>query len=185
MYKAGDRVRFMDSGESGTVVDVVDVSTLSIDVDGMVMRVNVSEVVPLSSDSMSDEEQMYDTGGRTVSYKVTADARPVKSVRSRNNVRHGEDRMEVDLHIEAVRRKYPAARNIPDDDVLYVQLEVFDKSMAEAFRKGARSVVFIHGNGRGILRMEIMKRLRDYPGVTCSPASALRYGSGALEVFIK
>ena len=56
--------------------------------------------------------------------------------------------------------------------------------MAEAFRKGVRTVVLIHGNGRGVLRSELLRRMREYPGVTVREASVLRYGSGALEVNI-
>ena len=93
--------------------------------------------------------------------------------------------MEVDLHIEKIRERYPAARNIPDSDALYVQLDVFEKTMAEAFRTGLRSVVFIHGSGRGVLRSELLKRLREYPGAVVQEASPLRYGNGAIEVFIK
>ena len=93
--------------------------------------------------------------------------------------------MVVDLHLDKIRLKYPAARNIPDEDAFYVQLDVFEKSMAEAFRKGVRTVVLIHGNGRGILRSELLHRLREYPGVVVRDASMLRYGSGALEVVIR
>lgn len=57
--------------------------------------------------------------------------------------------------------------------------------MAEAFRKGMRSVVFIHGHGRGILRSELLKRLKEYPGTVVQDASVLSYGDGAIEVFLK
>lgn len=92
--------------------------------------------------------------------------------------------MEVDLHLDRIRQKYPASRNVPDEDALYVQLDVFEKSMSEAFRRGVRTVILIHGKGRGVLRSELLRRLREYPGVAVRDASALRYGSGALEVNI-
>ena len=68
--------------------------------------------------------------------------------------------------------------------VIEAEAEV-PKAMAEAFRKGVSSVVFIHGNGRGVLRSRIIERLKEYPGVTYCTASPVRYGSGALEVFLK
>lgn len=92
--------------------------------------------------------------------------------------------MEVDLHLDRIRQKYPASRNVPDEDALYVQLDVFEKSMSEAFRREVRTVILIHGKGRGVLRSELLRRLREYPGVVVRDASALRYGSGALEVNI-
>lgn len=182
MYRTGDRVRFMDSVEDGTVVAVPDSSTLVIEVDGMRMRVSVREVVPVPSGDVSEERHLYDANNQVSRFKVE---KASTFSRSSKNVAHGTGTMEVDLHMDAVRRKYPAARNIPDEEALSVQLEVFDKGMAEAFRKGVRSVVFIHGNGRGVLRSEVIKRLKDYPGVTFCEASSLRYGCGALEVFLK
>ena len=169
MYRTGDRVRFMDSVEDGTVVAVPDSSTLIIEVDGMRMRVSVTEVVPVPGVNLLEEQHLYDANTQAARFK----GRQMSAVRA---VRSGKD---------AVRRKYPAARNIPDEEALSVQLEVFEKGMAEAFRKGVRSVVFIHGNGRGVLRSEVIKRLKDYPGVTFCEASLLRYGCGALEVFLK
>ena len=183
-YSPGDRIRLMDSVEDGRVVAVPDSSTLVIDVDGMTMRVSVTEVVPVSVGDLSEERHLYDGNSQAAGFKERQHS-AVKAVRSGKKAMREAGTMEVDLHMDAVRRKYPAARNIPDEDALYVQLEVVDKSMAEAFRKSVRSVVFIHGNGRGVLRSELIRKLKEYPGVTFGEASLLRYGSGALEVFIK
>lgn len=174
----------MDSVEDGRVVAVPDSSTLVIEVDGMTMRVSVTEVVPVSAGDLSEERHLYEANSQAPGFKERQHS-AVKAVRSGRKSVRGAGAMEVDLHMDAVRRKYPSARNIPDEDALYVQLEVVDKSMAEAFRKGVRSVVFIHGNGRGVLRSELIRKLKEYPGVTFGEASLLRYGSGALEVFIK
>ncbi|HIZ87307.1 MAG TPA: Smr/MutS family protein [Candidatus Coprenecus pullistercoris] len=183
-YSIGDRVRFMDSMDDGRVVAVPDDSTLLIEVDGMRMRVSVMEVVPVSSCSLSEEKHLYDANNQISRFKERQRP-PVRSVRSGKKAARSSAVMEIDLHLDAVRRKYPAARNIPDSDALYLQLDIFEKSMAEAFRRGVRSVVFIHGNGRGILRGELIRRLKEYPGVDVCEASLLRYGGGAIEVLLK
>ena len=153
--------------------------------------------------NLLEEQHLYDANTQAARFKGRQMS-AVRAVRSGKEAMREAGTMEVDLHMDAVRRKYPAARNIPDEDALdavrrkypaarnipdeealSVQLEVFEKGMAEAFRKGVRSVVFIHGNGRGVLRSEVIKRLKDYPGVTFCEASLLRYGCGALEVFLK
>jgi dsDNA-specific endonuclease/ATPase MutS2 len=184
MYRTGDRVRFMDSVEDGTVVAVPDSSTLVIEVDGMRMRVSVREVVPVPGGNLLDEQHLYDANTQAARFKGRQMS-AVRAVRSGKKAMREAGTMEVDLHMDAVRRKYPAARNIPDEDALYVQLDVVDKSMAEAFRRGVRSVIFIHGNGRGVLRRELIRKLKEYPGVIFGEASQLRYGGGALEVFLK
>lgn len=183
-YSVGDRVRFMDFEEDGVVVAVLDDTTLMVEADGMRMRASVSELVPLSSASAAEEERLYE-GNNQVSRFKQRQSPSGKSVRSGKKSMRSAGTMEVDLHLEKIRMNYPAARSIPNQDALFLQLEIFEKSMAEAFRKGVRSVVFIHGNGRGVLRRELEKRLKEYPGVTYCDASFLRYGGGALEVFLK
>lgn len=183
-YNIGDKVRFMDFDGDGTVLAVKGQDWLVIEVDGMEMQVSASEVVQVGAGSLEEESHLYDGNNQLSRYKPRP--RPAAHAGSGGKKsRKAAYTMEVDLHIGKIRERYPAARNIPDDECLSVQLEVFDKSMAEAFRKGFRSVVFIHGNGRGILRKELERRLRDYPGVTYCDASMLRYGSGAMEVFLK
>lgn len=184
MYRTGDRVRFMDSVEDGRVIAVPDSSTLVIEVDGMRMRVSVTEVVPVPGVNLLEEQHLYDANTQAARFKGRQMS-AVRAVRSGKEAMREAGTMEVDLHMDAVRRKYPAARNIPDEDALYVQLDVVDKSMAEAFRRGVRSVIFIHGNGRGVLRRELIRKLKEYPGVIFGEASQLRYGGGALEVFLK
>lgn len=183
-FKIGDRVRFMDFDGDGTVVALPQRGMLDIDVEGMRMRVSVSEVVRLSAEDCAHERQLYD-GNNQISRFKQPQPPVAHSLPSGKKAQRQAGRMEVDLHIEKIRERYPAARNIPDSDALYAQLDVFEKSMAEAFRKGLRSVVFIHGNGRGVLRSELLKRLREYPGAVVQEASPLRYGNGAIEVFIK
>ena len=183
-YSIGDSVRFMDFDGDGKVKAVLEHGFLEIEVEGMRMRVSEREVVRVEADEGKDERLLYDGNTQVSRFKQhPADVRHSASARKRSS-REAEV-MVVDLHLDKIRLKYPAARNIPDEDALYVQLDVFGKSMAEAFRKGVRTVVLIHGNGRGILRSELLRRLREYPGVMVRDASMLRYGSGALEVVIR
>ena len=147
-YNIGDSVRFMDFEGDGKVTAVLEHGFLEIEVDGMSMRVSEREVVRVEADEGKDERLLYDGNTQVSRFKQhPADVRHSASARKRSS-REAEV-MVVDLHLDKIRLKYPAARNIPDQDALYVQLDVFGKSMAEAFRKGVRTVVLIHGNGRG------------------------------------
>ena len=183
-FEKGDRVRFMDFGEEGTVLAVSGVGMLEIEVDGMQMTVSSSEVVRVGAGSVSEETHLYDGNNRFSCFKQRSASRH-QSVRTGKKAQRQAGRMEVDLHMDRIREKYPAARNIPDEEALYVQLDVFEKSMAEAFRKGMRSVVFIHGHGRGVLRSELLRRLRDYPGAVVQDNSRLSGDGGSVEVFLK
>ncbi len=183
-YRAGDRVRFLDFEGEGRVTAVLPHGLLEIEMEGMRMRVTSGEIVPVEAENIEVERHLYDGNSQLSRFKQHPD-RPQRSLPSGKKAQCREDVMEVDLHMESIRQRYPAARNVGNGDALYVQLDVFEKSMAEAFRKGVRTVVLIHGNGRGVLRSELLRRLREYPGVTVRAASALRYGSGAIEVSVR
>lgn len=195
MIEVGDRVRFLDFEGEGTVLSVSANGILSVDMDGMEMPVHTSEVAKVEGATIEDETAMY---GNAASHK---DARPGNYIGHKSNmsggrasssagVRHNFKKtggkykpvtMEVDLHFNAIRSKYPAAKNIPQEECLEVQLDVFEKSLDDALRKGVSSIVFIHGVGSGVLRQEIVRRLRRR-GLRYEPASAFRYGNGAVEV---
>ncbi len=183
-YKIGDRVRFLDFEGDGRVSALPGGDILEIEMDGMRMRVSSREVVRIDACDNSQEIRLYDGNNRISQFKQKPTPHN-EGIRTGRKSHLQDGRMEVDLHMERIREKYPAARNIPDSDALFVQLDVFEKSMAEAFRKGMRSVVFIHGHGRGILRSELLKRLKEYPGTVVQDASVLSYGDGAIEVFLK
>lgn len=183
-YNIGDRVRFMDFDGDGTVTDVLPHGFLEIEVEGMRMRVAAGEIVRVNACEGEDEIRLYDGNTQMSRFKQPAVIAP-HSVSSGKKAGRQAEIMEVDLHMDRIRQKYPASRNVPDADALYVQLDVFEKSMAEAFRKGVRTVVLIHGNGRGVLRSELLRRLKEYHGVVVRDASMLRYGSGALEVVLR
>ncbi len=182
-YSIGDRVRFMDFDGDGMVTAVLPHGLLEIEVEGMSMRVSAGEVVPVNARDGEDESLLYDGNTNLSRFKQCA-VPAHRSVPTGKKSGRQSDTMEVDLHLDRIRQKYPASRNVPDEDALYVQLDVFEKSMSEAFRRGVRTVILIHGKGRGVLRSELLRRLREYPGVVVRDASALRYGSGALEVNI-
>lgn len=183
-YSIGDRVRFLDFEGEGRIVAVFPSGFLEIEVEGMRMRVSAREVALAGGQDGEEERHLYDANSHVSRFKHPA----VNKVYSGSGTKQNGSRdevTEVDLHMDKIRRNYPAARNVHDDMALHVQLEVFERAMAEAFRKGTRTVVFIHGNGRGVLRSELMKRLREYSGVEVREASWMKYGSGALEVTIR
>lgn len=171
----------MDFDGEGRVVAVFPSGFLEIEVEGMRMRVSAREVVPAGGQDGEEERHLYDANSHVSRFKQPTLNKVHPGFAARKNGSKDEV-MEVDLHMESICRHYPAARNVHDDMALQVQLDVFERSMAEALRKGMKKVVFIHGNGRGVLRSELLKRLGGYSGVEVREASRLRYGSGALEV---
>lgn len=90
----------------------------------------------------------------------------------------------IDLHIEKIARAYRSFS--PADNLLY-QVEYFEQTLQSSrFQKGKR-IDFVHGNGAGVLRTEIIKILNQkFPTFTYEDAPFATFGfQGAIRVTIK
>ena len=91
--------------------------------------------------------------------------------------------MEIDLHASELLETTAGmgAREIKE-----YQLEVVRRTMNEHLRDKGRKIVFIHGNGEGVLRKAITDLLRrEFPSCPYQDASFQQYGFGATMVTIR
>ena len=91
---------------------------------------------------------------------------------------------EVDLHVEKLLQTRKEFKDAVPEDYLTKQLAVFETCLNQAIGRRLSNIIFIHGVGNGILKHEIEKRLKQYEGLHYMDASSLKYGRGAIEVFI-
>lgn len=89
---------------------------------------------------------------------------------------------EIDLHIQHLVDDY---KNLTNSEMLAIQMKRFRFEMDQALKKNYYRVIFIHGVGSGVLRNEILRELRSYPGVSARDAAFEKYGFGATEVILK
>ncbi len=111
---------------------------------------------------------------------VSGDARrPV----SKSAVKHSrKDAIIVDLHISEL---VDNTAGMSSFDMLQLQLKTFHDTMRKYIRQKGKHLVFIHGNGEGVLRKELLKELsRKYPHCQHQDASFQEYAFGATEVII-
>ena len=94
------------------------------------------------------------------------------------------DTAEVDLHVETLLATRLEFKGAKEEDYLTKQLQVFETCLNQAISRQLSKIIFIHGVGNGILKHEIEKRLKDYPGLHYMNASTLKYGRGAIEVYL-
>ncbi|HOY33320.1 MAG TPA: DUF2027 domain-containing protein [Bacteroidales bacterium] len=88
---------------------------------------------------------------------------------------------EVDLHIEALCEEY---LSLGKHERLQIQLDYFTRCLENAISENYERVIFIHGVGAGILKLELSKILEQYPFLEYFDASIAKYGIGATEVLI-
>ncbi len=92
------------------------------------------------------------------------------------------DVIEVDLHIHELMDD---VRGLSRFDMLQVQIGKFNEVMQENLKFRGQKIVFIHGKGEGILRVEIEKELKKkYKQCRFYDASFQQYGFGATQVVI-
>ncbi len=96
-----------------------------------------------------------------------------------------KSRYEIDLHIEKLVEN---SSHLSSSDKLQIQLREFEQSLDLAMITHQRSVIFIHGVGKGVLKAEIHKILSSK--IQRNKIRAFtnnydtRYGYGATEVFL-
>lgn len=89
--------------------------------------------------------------------------------------------MEVDLHIEKLVNN---PRHMTNYEMLTLQIETARRQLEFAIAQRRQRVVFIHGVGEGVLRIELETLLGRYNNITFYDAEYAKYGIGATEVYI-
>lgn len=90
--------------------------------------------------------------------------------------------IEVDLHAHAL---LDSTSGLSNTEIKDYQMKIFRDTMEQYRRDHGRRIVFIHGNGDGVLRKAILTELK-YSYKTCrhQDASFQQYGFGATMVTI-
>lgn len=97
--------------------------------------------------------------------------------------RNNKEIMEVDLHIQEI---IDDIQGLSNAEMLAIQMNHFVKTLEDAMSRHIARIVFIHGKGKGTLKLEILKVLKkDYPHLQYQDASYKEYGFGATMVFLK
>ena len=89
--------------------------------------------------------------------------------------------LEVDLHIHQLTN---STRGMANHDMLTLQLDTAKRQLEFVIRKRIQKVVFIHGKGEGVLKLELDYLFGRYNNVKFYEANLQKYGLGATEVYI-
>ena len=89
----------------------------------------------------------------------------------------------VDIHLEVL---VPLSASTYDDsEALQLQLQVVQELIREANRQRIRKFIVVHGVGKGKLRKEIRRMLRNsYPDIEYLDGNYQKFGAGATELII-
>ena len=89
--------------------------------------------------------------------------------------------MEVDLHINQLVKN---SRGMQNHEMLNLQIETAKRRLEFGFQNRIQRIVFIHGVGEGVLKLELEYLFKRYEGLKFYDANYQKYGQGATEVYI-
>ena len=178
-FKVGDEVTVLDEDLSG-IVKAIKQGTVTIETeDGFDLEFSESEVIKINSSTNLRQEAFSNTSAKDIisekeSYKKK------RSIGLKPKERT-QPAMEVDLHIHQLTN---STRGMTNHDMLTLQLDTAKRQLEFAIRKKIQRVVFIHGVGDGVLKLELQYLFGRYDNVKYYDANLQKYGLGATEVYI-
>ena len=173
--EVGDTVSVLDEDLSGVVTsihaDTVFIETL----DGFAMQFQRNELVV--EDALLGNRSAPDDLAAIVAQKEIRKKPKNKKIKAKNRKLPP---MEVDLHIHQLTD----AKHLSNFEMLNIQLEEAKRQLEFAMRKKIQRIVFIHGVGQGVLRIELEYLFKQYESLKYYDADYKKYGVGATEVYI-
>jgi len=177
-FKLGDSVMVLDEDLSGTVTEIRGNSIIIETDDGFLLSFSKTELVKNNVGSDLKQKLFTNTNAQSViSEKETVSKHKQKRVKAKERY---EATIEIDLHINQLV-KY--SKGMSNHEMLTLQLDTAKRQLEFAISKRIPKIVFIHGVGEGVLKVELEYLFGRYD-VKFYDANYQKYGSGATEVYI-
>ena len=177
-FKIGDFVSVLDADLSGHVTAIKN-KIISIKTNtGFEMNFEASEIVKMNNHILKTSAFKYQSIQQILLEKASEGTKksPKIKVKSKQPLP-----MEVDLHIHQLVK---STKNMSNYEMLTLQLDTAKRRLEFAIEKRVQKVIFIHGVGEGILKLELEYLLKRYDFLKFYPAEFRVYGHGATEVYI-
>ncbi len=153
---------FVPSGILGKKALMINLSSISV------LQMNANEKLEFSID---------DIGSKSGENPTIVNKEP--ALIDRHRTARGE--AVVDLHIEQL---VDDVRGMSNNEIFSKQINYFRQMLDSAIVEEYHKVTFIHGVGNGVLRDAIVKELKNKDNVSSQMASLLKYGVGAIDIFL-
>lgn len=178
MLKVGDEVDVLDEAISGTIVALHKTIATIETSDGFELEFSVDELVLKQKEKLQTSDLFSKTSlSEALSQK---ESKKKKSVKLKPKERF-QPTMEVDLHIHQLVTSY---NKMSKHEILTYQLDTAKRKLEFAMQKRIQKIVFIHGVGEGVLKLELEYLFKRYDNIKFYDANYQKYGLGATEVYI-
>ncbi len=171
IFKIGDIVEVIDDSLYGKILAIKQHEITLLTQDGFTIQVNTTEIIKTDDAFSVNIDDIY----KSIQEKDAS-----KKVSPKIKKQH-DSKMEVDLHIYQL---VDVTRGMTNHEMLTLQLKTAKRKLAFAMKNHIQKVVFIHGVGEGVLKMELEYLFKRYENITFYDADFKKYGLGATEVYI-
>jgi len=177
MFKLGDTVSVLDDTISGVIIKLSNTQATIRTLDDFEMEFPLSNLIIEASDL---DQNVF---SKTSFNSVIKEKEPVKKPRisAKKPKERFQPTMEVDLHVHQLTK---SSKHLSKHDILNLQVDTAKHKLEFAMRKRIQKIVFIHGVGEGILKLELQYLFDRYANVKYYDANYQKYGVGATEVYI-
>lgn len=174
----GDKIYVTDELLEGKLLSFTDNSVTIECPDGFEYTFAKEKVYKLGSDGNAESQPRREGSITGLKHKKTV--QPSGGIELNFNTKN----TVVDLHLEALVSVNDVA-HYSYTEALALQVRVVREVIREANRQRIRKFVFVHGVGKGKLRMEIRNLLLDsYPEIEFLDGNYQKFGAGATELII-
>tara|TARA_R110002049_G_scaffold37701_1_gene118158 strand:- start:8834 stop:9394 length:561 start_codon:yes stop_codon:yes gene_type:complete len=178
VFKVDDHVMVIDEDLTGVIKKIAG-NTIYIETeDGFLLNFKREELIKHKGKSNLTSQLFSNSDiNSVIAQKEFSKRKPQKRIKSKDRF---EPTMEVDLHINQLVK---SAKGMTNHDMLTLQLDTAKHKLEFAISKRIQKVVFIHGVGEGVLKLELEYLFGRY-NVKFYDANYQKYGLGATEVYI-
>lgn len=178
-FKVGDSVLVMDEEISGVVTKISE-NIVSIETkDGFVLDFSPNELLKINP-KHSLKSELF--SGHSMNSVISEKEQPIRKNSPKIKPKdRNQPTMEVDLHIHQLTTN---DKRMSNHEMLNLQLDTAKRQLEFAIRNRIQKIVFIHGVGEGVLKIELEYLFRRYDNVKYYAADYQKYGLGATEVYV-
>ncbi|WP_100615897.1 Smr/MutS family protein [Confluentibacter citreus] len=177
-FNVGDSVLVLDEDFSG-VIKIIKDNVITIETeDGFLLDYQSNELVKKKTDKSIKQAFFSNMSIKTVISEKETPKRKQQKTKAKERY---EPTMEVDLHINQLVK---SPKGMSNHDILTLQLDTARRQLEFAMSKRIQKIVFIHGVGEGVLKVELEYLFARYNNVKFYDANYQKYGVGATEVYI-
>ena len=178
-FEINDTVAVLDDDLSGIITNIDGSEVTVATTNGFELKFQSNELVKIHDPRMMSRSLFSSKSLESVlSEKETKKRQNPPKVSSKERA---QPAMEVDLHINQLVKN---SRGMKNHEMLNLQIETAKRRLEFAIQNRIQRIVFIHGVGEGVLKLELEYLFKRYEGLKYYDANYQKYGQGATEVYI-